>query len=69
MTGAVDPDFAPRLGYTADGIVSVFPEGGLFTLPENVPFSVISDVLVVPVGGTGPVLLAGAMSLARRRRI
>jgi hypothetical protein len=58
----------PELSYSADGVASVFPDDGIFTLPDEfTDVSIISDTLV-PAPGAFALLGLGGLAAARRRR-
>lgn len=69
VTGAVDPDAPIALTYAPDGLASVFPDAGIFSLPdEYTEINVISDRLFVPSPGVAGVVGPVGLALARRRR-
>ena len=60
---------AEGFNYFTDGTTSVFPDGGIFTLPtEFNSVSIISDSVVVPAPGAAAVLGLGGLVAVRRRR-
>jgi hypothetical protein len=57
------------LEYTANGVHSVFPDDGIFTLAEEFAGSTVSDrVSIVPAPGAAALLGLGGLVAARRRR-
>ena len=72
VSGAVDPDAPIRLTYAAEGLASVFPDAGIFSLPdEYTEINVISDRLFVPSTGVAGVVALGSLGfgLGRRRGV
>lgn len=66
-------DFTPQafgvISYDAVGLVTVFPDDGIFTLgDEYTDFEVFSDRVVFPAPGTGAGIAGGVLILSGRRR-
>jgi hypothetical protein len=60
---------AGDLSYTGEGVHTVFPDDGIFTLGEEVPGMSVSDtVTIVPAPGAFALLGLGGLAAARRRR-
>jgi hypothetical protein len=70
VTGVADPDDPVWLTYAPEGVASVFPDSGIFSLPDEfTQINVISDRLRVPGPGVPGVLALGSLgfTLGRRR--
>lgn len=57
------------LSYDAVGVVTMFPDDGIFTLGEEfTDFNVVSDTVGFPTPGAGMGIALGGLMVARRRR-
>jgi len=69
MTFDTEVMTAEGFNYSTDGTTSVFPDDGIFTLPDEFESaSVITDSVIIPAPGAVAMLGLGGLAVARRRR-